>query len=516
MTTAETARTFRPLAHAWVALPVLISAGLLYVAVALYVSGSPVLALAVVAVAASLPAVYLLRGAYVWRYLYPGLLAFAIFVLTPLIYTVYISFTNYSGANLLTIERVRSYLEQDVYAASDRFVEYRLHRIDGGFALSTVEHTGTGQVIRSSGVIDPQSPPETPIRLTDAPVAGEALPLRDVIAQRPWLRKLQLQLPEGIVLRYDGLRRFAHIAPRYEPAGDGYRDRATGGTVRPDGARGIFVDDAGQQVGPGFRTWVGLKNYSQLFTTPSLREPLLRIFAWTVSFATLSVLFSGSVGVTLGCVLNWELLRGRAVYRTLLILPYAVPAFISILIFRDLFNPNFGGINELLSYLTGRPVNDMPQWTSNPWFARVMVMIVNTWLGYPYMMIVATGMLQTVSSSMYEAADIDGAGVMGKFRHITLPSILPPMLPLLVGSFAFNFNNFLLIYLLTAGGPSMPGVETIAGETDLLVTYTFRIAFRDAAANFGYASAIAAVIFVVVGSLAYLNLRLSQRTARVR
>jgi maltose/maltodextrin transport system permease protein len=112
---------------------------------------------------------------------------------------------------------------------------------------------------------------------------------------------------------------------------------------------------------------------------------------------------------------------------------------------------------------------------------------------------------------MYEAADIDGAGTAGKFFNMTLPSILPTMLPLLVGSFAFNFNNFMLVFLLTAGGPPMAGVETIAGETDLLVTYTYRLAFRDSAANFGYASAISTIIFLVVALLAYVNLKLSTR-----
>jgi maltose/maltodextrin transport system permease protein len=139
---------------------------------------------------------------------------------------------------------------------------------------------------------------------------------------------------------------------------------------------------------------------------------------------------------------------------------------------------------------------------------------VNLWLGYPYMMLVCTGMLKSVPSAIYEASAVDGGNPLSDFFRLTLPLVLPPLAPILVASFAFNFNNFTLVYLLTAGGPRMMG-GGIAGETDLLVTYTFNLAFRDSGTNYGLASAIATLLFVIVGTLAWLNLHLSKKRATV-
>jgi maltose/maltodextrin transport system permease protein len=154
----------------------------------------------------------------------------------------------------------------------------------------------------------------------------------------------------------------------------------------------------------------------------------------------------------------------------------------------------------------------VPEWETNPWGARAMILLVNLWLGYPYMMLVCTGMLQSVPSDIYEASALDGSNSITNFFWLTLPLVFPPLVPLLVASFAFNFNNFTLVYLLTGGGPRMVG-GGIAGETDLLVTYTFNLAFRDSGTNYGLASAVATVLFFIVGTLAWLNLRLSAKKA---
>jgi len=129
------------------------------------------------------------------------------------------------------------------------------------------------------------------------------------------------------------------------------------------------------------------------------------------------------------------------------------------------------------------------------------------------MMLICTGMLQSIPSGIYEASAIDGSNNVNDFFHLTLPLVLPAMIPILISSFAFNFNNFNLIFLLTAGGPQMVGGN--AGETDLLVTYTFNIAFRDSGTNYGLASAIATLLFILVGALAWINLKFSARQAKI-
>ena len=142
-----------------------------------------------------------------------------------------------------------------------------------------------------------------------------------------------------------------------------------------------------------------------------------------------------------------------------------------------------------------------------------MVLIVNTWLGYPYMMLIGTGMLQSIPSSIYEASAIDGSNAWTDFFKLTLPLVVPPMIPILIFTFSFNFNNFNLIYLLTKGGPQMMGGA--GGETDLLVNYTYKLAFLDSGTNFGLASAIATMLFIIVGVLAWINLRLTKERAKL-
>ncbi len=232
----------------------------------------------------------------------------------------------------------------------------------------------------------------------------------------------------------------------------------------------------------------------------------MQIFAWTFAFAGLTVVFTLAVGLVLASLLQWELVRGKAFYRLMLILPYAVPGFISILVFRGLFNQNFGEINLLLEGLFGI----RPDWFSDPTLARTMILIVNTWLGYPYMLLLCMGLLQAIPRDQYEASAIDGASPLDNLLRITLPQLIKPLMPLLIACFAFNFNNFVLITLLTRGGPDIIGATTPAGTTDLLVSYTYRIAFQDSGQDFALAAAIATMIFILVGAMALLNLKLSK------
>ncbi len=241
-----------------------------------------------------------------------------------------------------------------------------------------------------------------------------------------------------------------------------------------------------------------------MLTDPGVQGPFLQIFGWTLVFSFLSVVFTLAIGMVLATLVQWESLRGRGIYRLLLILPYAVPAFISILIFRGLFNQNFGEINMVLNTLFGIK----PGWFNDPTLARTMVLIVNTWLGYPYMMILCMGLLKAIPQDLYEASAMDGSDFIRDFFSITVPILMKPLTPLLIASFAFNFNNFVLIQLLTNGRPDIIGAQTPAGTTDLLVTYTYRIAFEGSGQDYGLASAIATMIFVMVGALALINIKL--------
>jgi ABC-type sugar transport system permease subunit len=150
----------------------------------------------------------------------------------------------------------------------------------------------------------------------------------------------------------------------------------------------------------------------------------------------------------------------------------------------------------------------VPPWFSDPFWSKVGILLIQTWLGFPYMFVVVTGALQTLPNDVYEAADMDGANAWNKFQSITLPLLLVTVGPLLVASFAFNFNNFTVIDLYNRGGPPIPNVPTPVGYTDILATYTYRVAFGSTgSSDYGYASAITMMIFMILIVITFFQFR---------
>jgi maltose/maltodextrin transport system permease protein len=338
---------------------------------------------------------------------------------------------------------------------------------------------------------------------------GEPAPIKDVVDRRDAIQALTVVFPDGSFATMAGLREFGRNERLYRRNADGtLTHQQTGVALTPNFDTGFYETPDHQPVQPGFRTTIGGANFERIFTDEKFRGPLFEIFAWTVVFSGLTVLFTVAIGVLLAELLSWEGLRFRGVYRILLFLPYAVPGFISILVFKGLFNRNFGEINMILDGLFGI----RPNWTGDATLAKAMILIVNTWLGYPYFMLLCMGLQKSIPRDLYEASALAGAGPLTNFFKITWPLIRKPLTPLMVSSFAFNFNNFVLIYLLTNGRPDFLNTTVPAGETDLLVTYTYRIAFEDSGKNFGLAAAISTIMFVIVAILSVINLRLTKAT----
>ena len=446
-----------------------------------------------------------------WRYLFPGVLAMLLFVAFPLVYTVQIGFTNYSASNLLSEDRARGYLLEQAEVNEARAYEFSVHD-DGDKVRLVLTPKGEGASsarLTSSPISLVAAQADTvsmqPLAL-DAPLAAP-YNLRQVIANRDALKALRLTLPDQSVLVYAGLREFAVFEPLWQAQSGGALKRVNDGAVyQPNRDTGYFEDAQSERLQPGFKVGVGFANYARLFGDADMRGPFVSIFIWTVVFAGLTVLFSTAIGMTLAVVLNWEALKYRTLYRTLLFLPYAVPGFISILVFKGLFNQNFGEINAILDAVFGVK----PAWFADPTLAKTMILIVNTWLGYPYIMVLCTGLIKSIPADLYEASAIAGAKPLTNFFRITAPLIVKPLTPLLISAFAFNFNNFVLISLLTDGRPDYLNTKLPAGTTDILVSYTYRIAFTDAGANFGLAAAISTVIFFLVAILSLVNLKLTQ------
>ena len=488
-----------------VALILLASAVGLYAVWLLYLLGQPLLAVLVLALVVAFALIFTQRRFYASRFIFPGIATILLFVAFPVVYTIYIGFTNYSFLNLLTYERAREVLlsRTVIDAATER-----------PFAL--VNESGQDQVFLPEGagglLSDPFVLDGNPVEVAAKPVdaAPVTLAMRDLLPLRENLGQVRVTIPDGKSLQLSGLRNFAAITSEYEVQDDGRLvSTIDGSTLTPDQSVGFYRDEAGKTVPPGWAVNIGTANFSKVFGSAGIRAPLLGIFVWTLSFALLSVGLTFALGLLLAMILQWPHLRYKPLYRLLLILPYSVPAFISILIFKGLFNQNFGEINLILKALFGAS----PDWNTDPWLARTMIVIVNVWLGYPYMMLLSMGFLQSVPEDHKKAAALEGASPLRVFFTITLPQILPPFLPLLIASFAFNFNNLVLVLLLTRGLPDMIGTIVPAGHTDILASFTYRISFLDSGQQFGLSGAISLVIFVIVTVIAYANFVAVRRAA---
>jgi maltose/maltodextrin transport system permease protein len=320
----------------------------------------------------------------------------------------------------------------------------------------------------------------------------------------PNLKIIHPALGEYSFYRSDVL---AIIESRYIRLGhDQFKDRITNENLIEDKVDGQFKL-AGESVGPGYYTFSGLKNYKELFFDPATKFVFFKSLTWTFAWAALSVLLTFSLGAFLAVVLNDLQGRSKFIYRMIFIIPYSIPFFISVLIFKGMLNKDFGEINTWLNAFTISPV----PWLENKWWAKVSVLMVNLWLGFPYMLLVITGIIQSIPKSIYEASSLEGATKFQNFRFLTFPLVLRSMVPLLIGSFAFNMNNFVGIYLLTGGGPVIPNVSAPVGETDILISYTYRLAFEGAQGqNFGMAAAVSVLIFFIVVVLTVMNFRVSK------
>jgi maltose/maltodextrin transport system permease protein len=496
---------------------------LLWFVFGLYTAGQPLVALGVLLFGASAIFIYATATTVAWKYLFPGVAGMLLFVAFPLLYTVQIGFTNYSSSNLLEQSRSRQYLLDQTVVDEAKSRPFTLHGEGAGYRLKLVARDALGSAAEEA-LLSPLLTLQTPAAdATSAPVAmapaggtalGPALNLREVVALRDGLLPLQLKLPDGSTVQYAGLREFGRIDALWLPLPEGaVKQVSTGQVFKPNTTSGFFeaaassTGAAPERVQPGFKVGVGLANYSRMLLDADFRGPFISIFVWTVIFAGLTVLFSTALGMTLAVALEWQALKHRTLYRTLLFLPYAVPGFISILVFKGLFNQNFGEINGILNALFGV----RPAWFADPLLAKTMILIVNTWLGYPYIMILCTGLIKAIPSDLYEASAIAGATPLVNFFKITVPLIAKPLTPLLISAFAFNFNNFVLISLLTDGRPDFLNTKLPAGTTDILVSYTYRIAFTDSGQNFGLAAAISTLIFVMVAVMALVQLKVTQR-----
>jgi arabinogalactan oligomer/maltooligosaccharide transport system permease protein len=458
--------------------------------------------------------VYLSRRTIALKYLVPGTLLLIAFQVLPVILTASTAFTNFGdghrGSKAEAIAGIQASSVKQVPGSA----EY-------GLSVATTGDPATGPLVfllldpsgqaylGDAGGLRPLAAGTftaggTRITAADgyhllslgqASLRGDAITALLVPTSNGAIRA------NGITRAYDG-----KAVDRYDPGCDCITDTDTGAVWTADNAAGEFVDSSGSRLPLGWKVNVGLHNFAIVLTDPRISSHFLGTLVWNIAFAVLSVLVTFALGVACALALNSARLRGQRYYRLLLVLPYAMPSFAMLLVWSDLFNQDFGLVNRLL----GLDVD----WFGGVWTARFAVILIQLWLGYPYMFLVATGALQAMPKELEEAAAIDGASPWARFRRVTLPLLLVALSPLLISSFAYNFNNFNAVRLTTDGGPFPPSDSTV-GATDLLITYTYRLAFGGSGAQFGFAAAISLYIFLIVGVISAVSFRRTRRQEEV-
>ena len=444
------------------------------------------------------------------KYLLPGTVFLLVFAVYPVGYTVYNSLTNYGTGNNLSKPQALEQIQRNSIGQASQGQRFKLQVLakgdaTGPLAFLLTDDNGAAFLGTADG-LQPLTPDQLIAQGSRKTIDGyRALNLGQVQDRATEITALRVPSPAGEITNSGFDAAYAKSQGLvYDPATNTINDAAKGITYHEHA--GSFVDDQGHKLLPGWRAFIGLENYTRL-NTPSVRGPFLRVFIWTLVFSVMSVLTTFALGLLLAMVFNNQRMKGKRVYRLAMIIPYALPSFMTALVWRGMFNQSFGIIN--------RTFGTNWAWLDGKWLPYLSILIVNLWLGFPYMFLVCTGALQGIPSDLKEAAVVDGATGWKAFKRITFPLLLIAVAPLLIASFAFNFNNFNIIYLLTEGKPAIPGSD--AGRTDIMITYMYKLAFGGGrGADYGFASAVSMLIFLIVAGISAFSFRFTKTFEEIK
>ncbi|MBK9925176.1 MAG: ABC transporter permease subunit [Anaerolineales bacterium] len=454
--------------------------------------------------------ILLRQKAYPIRWMAIGLILMGLFTIYPIFFTVWVSFTNYGEGHLITKEQAVVQIEKEKYLpeTGKAYSWTAFKSSEDNYVLWLQDEEGNAYLAKPGEPLTQPQPGEAGLGELDSNGIPEKIEgykrLNAIIAATDKnLTEIRFG-EEGTTIQVRSPKEAAELLPKYvyDPDQDAMIEQETGNIFR--NLRGTFTSSTGQVLRPGFVEMVQFANFKEFFVSPALRGPLVRIVAWNFAFAILSLLLNFAMGLVIAIMFNDENFPFKRLIRSLLIIPYTVPALLTILIWRGMLNPELGVVSRMLESLFGWA----PPWFTDQWWAKVAILLINLWLSYPYFMLVCSGALQSIPEDYYSAAQVDGANAWQQFRRITLPLLLVAVGPLLIASFVFNFNNFNLIYIFNAGGPPIAGTPTPAGHTDILISYVYNLAFTASrGVDYGFAAAITIVIFFIVGTITILQFR---------
>lgn len=251
--------------------------------------------------------------------------------------------------------------------------------------------------------------------------------------------------------------------------------------------------------------WIGFQNFTNMWTLSTFRSAFTSVLGWTLIWALAASTLQIVLGILTAIVANQSFVKGKRIFGVIFLLPWAVPAFITILTFSNMFNDSVGAINAQVIPLFAKifPFLDgvLVPWKTDPTWTKIALIMMQGWLGFPYIYVLTLGILQSIPNDLYEAAYIDGANGWQKFRNITFPMILAVAAPTLISQYTFNFNNFSIIYLFNDGGPGSVGGN--AGSTDILISWIYKLT-TNTSPQYSMAAAVTLIISVIVISISMI------------
>ena len=251
--------------------------------------------------------------------------------------------------------------------------------------------------------------------------------------------------------------------------------------------------------------WIGFQNFTNMWTLSTFRSAFTSVLGWTLIWALAASTLQIVLGILTAIIANQPFVKGKRIFGVIFLLPWAVPAFITILTFSNMFNDSVGAINAQVLPLFAKifPFLDgvLIPWKTDPTWTKIALIMMQGWLGFPYIYVLTLGILQSIPNDLYEAAYIDGANGWQKFRNITFPMILAVAAPTLISQYTFNFNNFSIMYLFNGGGPGSVGGG--AGSTDILISWIYRLT-TGTSPQYSMAAAVTLIISIIVISISMI------------
>ena len=447
------------------------------------------------------------------KFIVPAGLFMLAFQVVPIFYTIQVALSNYSTGHVISRGDAIRQIELTSLQPPENGKTYAMapaRNADGSVVLILQDQdTGATFVGTPDGLTPlPKSDVTTGALGITGATGYKIIKGAELFAMDAQLRGFKVPTTGDSAISPQTISTAAELEPtlRYDEK-RGVFVRISDGAVFRDNGRGAFTSGA-QELEPGWKSNVGFLNFSRIIHNPLIRGPFLKIFAWTFVYAVLTVFLSFGAGLLLAIALNKSGMRFQRFYRSMVLIPWAMPGFISLLVWRGLLNDDFGVVNRLFHV-------NIP-WLFDANWAKVSVILVSFWLTVPYFFLVSMGALQSIPKELVEAAHVDGGGAAAIFRRITLPLVLVVTAPLLIASFAFNFNNFNNIYLLTGGGPTQTD-QPIAGSTDILISYTYKLAIATGkGSDYALASAVSIIIFIIVATISAVSFSRSSTLENLR